>query len=299
LLVVAGCALIAVVTVLVWPRGEREPEYQGKKLSEWLEVYSQTFPDSSERIEAHRGAARAVREIGTNSLPWILKWIHYERAPWRDGLDRVVKKLPEPLGAEGGVMSGGEFRAAIALHAFEILGPRANSAVPELTRLLNEPGQQTPKNAMTALGCIGKDGLPALLTVLTNGRARDRKHLAFVFRSKRFEGSDLSAAVPVLVRWLGDKDPQIARDAANTLGALAIGSDLAVPALTNSLHATDRVLRICAARSIGSFGNEARAAVPVLLESLSDTGLGVPDAAKSALLKIAPEVLRTNAVSGR
>jgi hypothetical protein len=35
-LVVGGIIVGFVVAVLVWP-GEREPEYQGKKLSEWID----------------------------------------------------------------------------------------------------------------------------------------------------------------------------------------------------------------------------------------------------------------------
>jgi hypothetical protein len=34
-LVLLACGVVAVVVALVWPR-EREPEYQGTKLSEWL-----------------------------------------------------------------------------------------------------------------------------------------------------------------------------------------------------------------------------------------------------------------------
>ena len=34
-MIVGGCIVAAVLIVALWP-GEREPEYQGKKLSEWL-----------------------------------------------------------------------------------------------------------------------------------------------------------------------------------------------------------------------------------------------------------------------
>src|SRR5438045_3525167 len=65
-LIVSAAALIvaAIAAVAFWP-GEKEPEYHGKKLSEWLAL---------ER-EQPRESAEAVRAIGTNAIPFLLRWI--------------------------------------------------------------------------------------------------------------------------------------------------------------------------------------------------------------------------------
>src|SRR4051812_12829515 len=64
-IVLTGVVVVAAV-VLLWPRGEREPEYQGKKLSEWI------------GDEGNPRQADAVRHIGTNALPFLIGWIRYE-----------------------------------------------------------------------------------------------------------------------------------------------------------------------------------------------------------------------------
>jgi hypothetical protein len=93
ILILLACLMAGVVAFIVWP-GEREPEYQGKKLSEWLTLYSQTFSDESGRKEAHASAAQAVRHIGTNAIPYLLKWIRYETPDWRNKLESHIEKLP-------------------------------------------------------------------------------------------------------------------------------------------------------------------------------------------------------------
>src|SRR5438105_3314 len=71
-----GCVMAAIVMAIVWPRN-REPEYGGKRLSEWLGAYEASPSDE---------AQVAVRRIGTNALPWLLRWCGYEPPPWRGKL---------------------------------------------------------------------------------------------------------------------------------------------------------------------------------------------------------------------
>src|SRR3954453_8434930 len=55
--------LLAVLVVIVWP-GEKEPEYQGKKLSYWI--------GRSRNVDTTKEATAAVQQIGTNALPYLL-----------------------------------------------------------------------------------------------------------------------------------------------------------------------------------------------------------------------------------
>src|SRR5262245_43366708 len=95
--VMAGMGVAAVLVVVFWPE-ESEPEHKGKRLSEWLGTYdsyftSTRFPTMSEMEEA----ADAVRHLGTNSLPVLLRWISIEPWPWRRRLQVTVQRLPGPL----------------------------------------------------------------------------------------------------------------------------------------------------------------------------------------------------------
>src|SRR5947207_12947583 len=76
--VLAGSALAALAVTLALPT-ERQPEYGGRKLEEWLKLYAESrssFTDGQE-------AAEAVRHIGTNALPWLLEWTDYEPSGWK------------------------------------------------------------------------------------------------------------------------------------------------------------------------------------------------------------------------
>src|SRR3954447_21980914 len=67
---ILALVLTGVVAVVFWPE-ESEPVYKGKKLSEWV-ISAGTSPASFFNREA-------LREIGTNGIPFYLKWIRYER----------------------------------------------------------------------------------------------------------------------------------------------------------------------------------------------------------------------------
>jgi hypothetical protein len=94
----ALCILLAIGLVALWPR-EREPEYNGKPLSVWLALYADhptnwTFAQIGGHMTMSKfqrlpgvpspdEAAEAIRKIGTNALPFLLKWINYEPPAWK------------------------------------------------------------------------------------------------------------------------------------------------------------------------------------------------------------------------
>src|ERR1043165_424132 len=78
ILVLAG--LIVVVVGL-----DREPSYGGRNLSEWVWCLAPTAQPS-----ALAEAEDAIRRIGTNALPCLLKWVEYERPPWKNALNRIT-----------------------------------------------------------------------------------------------------------------------------------------------------------------------------------------------------------------
>jgi hypothetical protein len=162
------CVLVGIGVVALWP-GEREPEYNGKKLSEWIEAMDGMY--SSENVDA-------IQQIGTNALPLLLKWIQYEQPSWRKRGYIVYSKLPSRLqrSATGDWILGLEFesRKLGARNAFYHLGPQASNAVPDLYVLTLNP--RTSQKAFECLEAIGDPAVPALnrLTDAADGRIRTR-----------------------------------------------------------------------------------------------------------------------------
>ena len=125
LLLLAGCALVAFVLILLWPC-EREPSYQGKSLSEWLFLYvAQNGQDTPQAASA----TVAVQGIGTNALPFLLEWLEYEPSVFTIQSYRVLggvfKTRTHCWSANRKVILAGA-----ASEAFEALGPEARAAIP-------------------------------------------------------------------------------------------------------------------------------------------------------------------------
>jgi hypothetical protein len=303
-LAVAGCALIAVVTVLIWP-GEKEPEYQGKRLSEWLDVYLPHFQSDLYRgMPELRGSAAAVRQIGTNAIPFLLKWVRYDRPAWRDRLIVAANRIQMPRDRKAAVIGAledsREHRAELARVGFYILGSEASSAVPALAEVMNRPASPTAAcNATYSLSYCGKDALPALIAVFTNRALPSKPRCWAGFSMSQSEGIRTNAGpwVPAVVKCLEEKDIRVSGAAAVVLGYWALEPKAAVPALTESLR--DTGLRATAAWALGEFGTQAQSAVPSLLTFTNHPDARVRKMVVDALAKIAPEALQTNGVSGR
>jgi hypothetical protein len=78
----AICALIGAAVLIAWSRGPKEPEYQGKKLSEWLEIYdSRRTP--AEATATPSEAKTALLAIGTNAVPTAVRWLSYQTPGWK------------------------------------------------------------------------------------------------------------------------------------------------------------------------------------------------------------------------
>jgi hypothetical protein len=239
----------------------------------------------------------AIGRIGTNSLPWLVKWIREANQvhPWKSKLLHAADKLPLALRSDYILdflrNDHVAIRAANAVCSFHILGP---PGISELTRLMDDPvsAPGLRRAAMAGLSGSAKDGLPLLLRVLVDTRQQDRVLAAYYIETMQDLGTNSTPAVPVLVQCLKDADPDVAVAAAQALGNLNVEPGVAVPALSDSLQAPRRWLRVAAANSLAEFGQQARPAVPSLVKALSDPDIHVRGRATNALERIAPGVLK-------
>src|SRR6185503_11606433 len=112
--------LLVAVAVIVMSSspGPKQPEYQGRKLSWWLNGNA-----------GDRETFRAILKIGTNGLPYLIHMVGYEPPFWAPYLPKIAYRLH--------LASDRSDRAAQdALWGFRIIGRSAESAAPELGRIL-------------------------------------------------------------------------------------------------------------------------------------------------------------------
>src|SRR5882672_805341 len=158
--VVALCALaVGLAAVAFWPE-PKEPEYKGKKLSYWMGI---TLPPGVTLKE--EDYAEAIRRIGTNGFPYVLKRMRYRTPNWRI---KLYGKLPGRLqvGFIGTKIYGPDPEWVVHRlpNYFRVLGPEAAPVVPELIRILQDPKSPalTVQLAMVWLRAIGEPARPSL-----------------------------------------------------------------------------------------------------------------------------------------
>jgi hypothetical protein len=284
ILISAGCLAAVAVAIFIWP-GEREPEYQGKKLSEWLKQYRSIGWEHSE-------AEEAVRQIGSRAVPCLVKWMDNGDLPaWKWRLYRFAAAHPRIVKTKlfHKVMDfpNSDRNAFAAYQGFEILGPEAKAAIPALIRLTNDsasPGKA--HRALLALNAIGKDALPALLSALANEGQGNRRDIVYCIRDTGDLGTNAEPCARVLAQCIKGGDQPVAVASAAALGTLRASPEIAIPALREVSHSTNAFLRRSAVIAIGQFGDRARSAIPDLLEAMNDLDSTVRLAATDALNRI-------------
>ena len=277
---------------------DREPRYQGRPASEWLEALalSGSQPSRVRDEIAYADAQTALEHLGTNAIPLLLKWIAYEpklsnskqsiasfinkssfarRSTW-------IQRWLYPKDRQA-------IRIDSAVVGFAVLGPGAASAAPELARLATfSTNSVIGHRAVDALARIGPVALPALLSVITN---RDAATRFYATRCVRNLGTNAVSAIPTLILCL--TNPVVAGAAFETLGHLKLEPELVIPSLMKMAGDHDPLLRSWAILTLGDFDQESRRAVPTLVAALADNEAAVRESATNALQSIAPETLNS------
>jgi HEAT repeat protein len=122
-------------------------------MSQWL---ADLDPGSN---QSHEKAQAALRQIGTNSFPVLLKMLRAKDSAWKTGLMNFENKHPR---VRFHVAPASAVRQR-AVQGYLALGSEARSTVPGLIEILKtEPSPQVRSTVAGALGSIGPEARAAI-----------------------------------------------------------------------------------------------------------------------------------------
>jgi hypothetical protein len=141
-------AVVIVSTIL--PLRDNQPVYNGRTLTQWLETTT--------RIGANRGsttpqqveaAEYAVRAIGTNAFPFLVKWTQYKTSSAKRYFFGVFENTPMPGYLRGrlwGLTHRREELAELGVQGFRLLHTNAFAfeALSKMAGDTNNPWMQMP-----------------------------------------------------------------------------------------------------------------------------------------------------------
>lgn len=267
ILLLLALAVVAAGLALFWPRGPREPVYQGIPLSSWLGL------DPAETTTRHE----AVRALGTNALPWLLNEFSSQVPTngfrvgfnnWADRHTRVTFRFRID-------------RVRRAASALQMLGPAVTPALPELARYFGDGLRAS--DAVFAMAGAGELAIPWFQKALDSTTAE--AEIAAVACLERL-ATRTAAAIPPLVQALGHSNDVVRRMAAWALDAPTPRPDLTVPALTAALADSNAEVRRWAAQGLGWRAQHAASALSALRRLMTDTNRLVAQEAGNAVFKI-------------
>lgn len=267
-------ALLAVAAGTWWffNRATEEPKYEGHPLSYWAQQFK---PDRTAGkylpFRLSDKSASAVRTIGTNSLPVLLKWMVRPEK----GLEGNIltwgndPRLPAFARRALAPVYPKSYRPDLAVLTFRVLGSDAKDAVPSLVQMLQSPNNS--RWAVMALSAVGSEGATALEEAFpTIGDGILRANII-----NQLEHGTTPTVEKSYALFLGEyliKDPHAAvrMSIARTLGVFTNSATTAVPALSQALRDKDGGVRMVACSSLEKFGPAASSSIAVLETVLND-----------------------------
>ncbi|MBL9171438.1 MAG: hypothetical protein JNN07_27140 [Verrucomicrobiales bacterium] len=150
-LMIGVALLLAAIVSSIRPT---EPLYQDQTVSFWLAAL--------DRPEDRVAALAALDSIGSQAIPTLLGHLGQRQSRIRSGLLRLAPRVLFVQRAFGADRSASVRKQAVL--GFERLGPRANSAIPQLLRFTNDADEGVRNDAWRALAGVVGDGIDRYLT---------------------------------------------------------------------------------------------------------------------------------------
>jgi hypothetical protein len=244
----AAAFLTIAVRQVLFPN---EPHYHGRGLTAWLyQSRHHTLEDQYDRQRPARmlEADDAIRQIGTNALPRLLKMLVVKERPPRSIIEFCYSAA----------FLLDRKSSRLALSGFEVLGPIARPAVPALINLLNDQDAEIRCQGANGLAAIGPAAADAIPTLLQHMADRDGYvELCSISALGRIHQQP-ELVVPALLPYLA-KGPLPNPTAMEALAGFGDQAKSAVPALLRLLSHPQRQVRIEATNALQRIAPSAAA----------------------------------------
>lgn len=277
-------AASAVIGIVASSR-QSEPSENGRCLSDWLLLYGRDR--LSHRDLAKDADAAAVRRIGSNAIPCLLKWMQYTPPEWKKWLQhQIMPRLPAM--ANHFFADTREAKAEASVEGFRILGPLGIAAVPRLSTLMNNPqSAKLRQRAMEALTGVGKEGVLTLANSIQDQTTIDWESVVNQLTVANEENADFTLALPVLLRSRKSSNEVVAERAERIILRFAnFNAGGFSVQLADMLRDSDLEVQISALEVLAQMGHGASQVFDRVAPMTSDSDILVRQAATNTLKAI-------------
>ncbi|MEW6305124.1 MAG: HEAT repeat domain-containing protein [Verrucomicrobiota bacterium] len=269
----------------------REPAYQGRSASEWLENIDPSGQGSRRsRMGRGRSAGYAFQAMGDGAVPFLKR--HVEIPFW----EKWLTPLADNSKSIGAVINRQQALRPRAIIALGLLGEPARPALPALQKAAQSADPDIAAPALASLARIDRAHLATLRDVLSQ---TSHPQWPVAARATVWLGADALELVPQLVRAANTSDRTIQMQAMNALnfGFARVDDTDFAPALIALTLDPAPFVRGWAAMRMGSLRGDLPGVVPCLLNVLQDRDAQVRTFAINSLKQLdqphhLPEVLR-------
>lgn len=272
---------LAIVVVLMVVFGSwvvftaREPKWEGKSLSQWLEDLGST--NDSVRFKADQ----SLRAIGGDAVPQLVRWVRTGSA--QRVYERVMMSLPVPVRRLFPHINLRAFQIA-SMRALAVIGPEGAGAIPVLSEQLFDDDREIVSAASAALARMGPAAIDRLAHALTN---RDVRHPYSVVTALQSTGTNTLSVLPSLRMALLQGDSVVKHT------VIAILSDLGEPGVTilaEGLARPSGPFKKEMLEAVAAVGTNAAAAIPSVRALAEDDEYPWQRTAKGTLRAIEPRM---------
>ena len=251
--------LVSLVAIAAWlVLRSREPAYDGRSLTDWVQVYAADKNPYRPEYEL------AFHNFGTKGISVVIDTLARNDSSLRNKYRDLWPKMP-----------------ALAKRVLPKPGPQLATDL-----------------AGRVFGFVGAPAIPMAVAALKHNSSQVREAAALGLWHLRMKSPEADRAIPALIAGLADSQILVRLRCAFALGAMGAGASNAVPALIMALHDSDVdtnkpsswvFVRATAAGALAKIGPGAAQAVPTLETLLRDPDHYVRGQAAVALLRINPD----------
>jgi len=264
---------VVAVAAFLWPRGPKEPAYQGRGLGSWIRD-SLDSPDPGREEKAYE----AIEALGTNALPYLI----HEFSRRESGFSRRFNRFARTLNLPGTVRAETEYER-VSWAAMGLYGLRSNAlpALPALAAQLDDPIRGG--HAAAIIGQCGDRGLQYLRRAL---HSTNEQTVLFLLDGIVTASDEDDLCALILALGLVKHTNHHVRLKAVLALELDSHSDAVLPLFVEALKDSDPDVRRAAVDALGNLEGKARPALPELIRLATNSTPQCPVAVSNAILRI-------------